>query len=123
VCHGRRRGGAGEGFGTARKVWSTDVPRRSEVRNHLGDEKYVGQGIHSGYGGWVGPLVGICGRVRNVAVTKILRFWQKRSPNCNSMGLPPYPLLRIYDGWVRRVVCGELKLGEKGFSNYSIFIV
>jgi hypothetical protein len=41
-------------------------------------------------------------RVRAWWVRKELAFWQKRSPNCNSIGLPPYPLPQLDDGWVRR---------------------
>jgi hypothetical protein len=32
---------------------------------------------------------------------KKFHFWQKRSSNCDSMGLPPYPLPKLYDGWVQ----------------------
>jgi hypothetical protein len=34
-------------------------------------------------------------------VKKILRFWQKLPLNCDSMGVPPYPLPQLDDGWVR----------------------
>jgi hypothetical protein len=40
------------------------------------------------------------GRVETTREKK-LYFWHM-GPNCNSMGLLPYPLLQIYDGWVRR---------------------
>jgi hypothetical protein len=44
---------------------------------------------------------GIRGWVRDITVTKTLKFWQEHYPNCNFMGPPPYPLLQIYDGSVR----------------------
>jgi hypothetical protein len=35
-----------------------------------------------GYDGWV----------KETWVRKKITFWQKQSPNCDSMGVPPYPL-------------------------------
>jgi hypothetical protein len=53
-------------------------------------------------------------------------FWQKRSPNCvfgTSIVLPPYPLPKTYDGWVRREGYGGSNLGEKSFQLSSLLIV
>jgi hypothetical protein len=46
---------------------------------------------------------------------KILCFWQKHSPKCDSMGLPPYPASLLIDSWVRREGYGGPELGEKVF--------
>jgi hypothetical protein len=53
-------------------------------------------------GGQGGPDAVCVGWVRRHLEGKTFIFWQKRSPNCNSMGLPPYPLSQLIDGWVRR---------------------
>jgi hypothetical protein len=37
--------------------------------------------------------------------------------------LPPYPLPKTYDGWVRREGYGGPNLGEKSFQLFSLFIV
>jgi hypothetical protein len=59
--------------------------------------------------GWVatlvdGSLVGTEAGTHGVGEKKI-RFWQKRSPNCDFfyfIVLLSCPLLKIYDGWVQR---------------------
>jgi hypothetical protein len=48
----------------------------------------------------VGPTDTEAGKV--AVSEKTIYFWQKHSPNCDFMGLSPYPLLQTYDGWVRR---------------------
>jgi hypothetical protein len=45
------------------------------------------------------------------------------SSDCDSKGLPPYPLPHLPDGWVWREGYGGPELGEKRFSNYLIFVV
>jgi hypothetical protein len=57
---------------------------------------------------------------------KKIRFGQKRSPNCDfcpSIVLPPYPLLKTYDEWVRREGYSGPDLGEKNFQLSSFLIV
>jgi hypothetical protein len=68
--------------GTRKETWAVG-PQRG----------YVGEDGPGGYGGWV------CERL----VKKVRCFWQKRSPNCDFLYfivLPPYPILKTYDGWV-----------------------
>jgi hypothetical protein len=59
---------------------------------------WQGLGHKGGPGGYIGWLS--VGWVR-----KIIRFWQKHSPNCNFwyfIVFPPYPLPKTNDRWVRR---------------------
>jgi hypothetical protein len=37
-----------------------------------------------------------------VAARKIIRFWQKRSPNCDFYGRFTFLVITQPDGWVRR---------------------
>jgi hypothetical protein len=57
-------------------------------------------------GAWPGgPVAGTGGPVGVGWVRKEFHFWQKHSPNCDFryfIVLPPYPLPKAYDGWVRR---------------------
>jgi hypothetical protein len=51
----------------------------------------------------VGPDVGTCVWVgKTTSGKKTLAIWRKRSPNCDYMGLPPYPLSQLDDVWVRQ---------------------
>jgi hypothetical protein len=52
--------------------------------------------------GWVGPTWVPGGWLRRGWVTKILRFGQKRFPNCDFMGLSFYLIFQLIYRWVRR---------------------
>jgi hypothetical protein len=56
---------------TQRRTWET---------HERGDRKPTW--AQCGYTGWV----------RQLWVTKTIHFWQKHSPNCDFMGVPPYPI-------------------------------